>query len=294
MHGRSTRWYFAAAAIALLLAAFTAVLAQEGVQDAGVRFTWRMGESAGRRECLIDLAGKASLKLLEIPAGRFRMGSPEDEYEREDDEGPQTEVELTHTYWLGETEITQAQWEAVMGANPSNFRGAALPVDQVSWADARAFCERLSERTGLRFDLPTEAQWEHACRAGTQTRYSFGEAISGNQLNHDGRYSFGSTKTGGTSKTTPAKTFPPNALGLFDMHGNVWEWCADWYGPYSGGTVTDWTQPATGTERVIRGGAWSSLRKHTRSAARGRRPPETRRYNIGLRVCLPEMPEDAE
>jgi formylglycine-generating enzyme required for sulfatase activity len=168
----------------------------------------------------------------------------------------------------------------VMGNNLSHFRGATLPVERASWNDAQQFVQRLNELgvapAGFRFSLPTEAQWEYACRAGTTTAFSFGDTLTREQAN------FGVS----IGQTTEVGRFPANAWGLRDMHGNVSEWCQDWFGDYPSGAVTDPTGPSTGSFRVHRGGCWNSLDIHCRSASRSGIDPTSRRAIIGLRIAL--------
>jgi formylglycine-generating enzyme required for sulfatase activity len=221
-----------------------------------------------------------------VPAGTFQMGSRKSEVGRQNDEGPQTQVTFTEGFWMGETEVTQAQWEAVMGNNPSNFKGANLPVEMISWNDAMAFCERLSQRTGQQISLPTEARWEYACRGGMTTAFSFGVTISTDQANYDGKHPYGSGQQGVfRDRTTSVKLFDPNEWGLYGMHGNVWEWCEDWYGPYPGGSKTNYTGPASGDRRVFRGGSWYMGPERLRSAHRHWFARHDRYTSMGFRVC---------
>ena len=225
-----------------------------------------------------------NLEMASVCPGTFTMGSPANEPGRVNDEGPQTRVTLTRAFWLGQTEVTQAQWEALMGSNPSTFKGASRPVEQVSWNDAMAFCRKLTEREraagrlpkGYAYTLPTEAQWEYACRAGTTGLY----AGDGN-LDDMGWYEGNSGNT-----THPVGQKQPNTWGLYDMHGNVWEWCLDWYGNYPGGRVTDYAGPSTGTRRVFRGGGWGRGAAFCRSAFRFKGVPSFRFFILGLRVAL--------
>jgi formylglycine-generating enzyme required for sulfatase activity len=181
--------------------------------------------------------------------------------------------------------VTQAQWQAVMGSNPSYFQGKKLPVEQVSWEDCREFCSKLSERDGQRYRLPTEAEWEYACRAGTTTPFLFGETISTDQANYNGTYG-GGNKGQYRQKTTSVGTFPGNAFGLFEMHGNVWEWCEDWRGPYPQSEITDPKGPDNGDARVLRGGSWGMHPLWCRSASRFHDDPGCRDVNVGCRVVL--------
>jgi formylglycine-generating enzyme required for sulfatase activity len=184
------------------------------------------------------------IPLAFIPAGSFVMGSPEHEPDRSKTEGPQHEVTLA-AFWMAKTPITQAQWREVASwprvqralvSDPSHFKGDNRPVEQVSWLDAMEFCHRLSQRTGYKYTLPSEAQWEYACRAGTTTPFHFGDTISAELANYDGNYIYGQGSKGiYREQTTGVPSFPANAWGLHDMHGNVWEWCSDqWHGNYEG------------------------------------------------------------
>ena len=192
---------------------------------------------------------------------------------------------------MGATEVTQAQWQKVMGSKPSFFKGDELPVEQISWDGAVDFCKRLSEmpeekKAGRKYRLPTEAEWEYACRAGTTTPFHFGSQLNGRQANCDGTLPYGTdTKGPDLEKTSPIGTYPANAWGLYDMHGNVWEWCSDWSGEYPTGSVTDPIGPATGSLRVFRGGCWIKDAVLCRSAYRNGDVPPIRRF-LGFRVAL--------
>ena len=209
----------------------------------------------------ITIKNSISMKLRLIPPGEFMMGSPESEAGRDDDE-TQDQVRITKPFYLSATEVTQSQYQQVMGNNPSHRKGPNKPVDMVSWNDAMKFCRKLSVEEGVEYRLPTEAEWEYACRAGTTTAYSFGDNVS--QL---GKYAWYEDNSGNTTHAVGAKL--PNAWGLHDMHGNVWEWCQDWYGPYGRKRVLiDPTGPAQGIFRVLRGGSFSVQPEGVRSAFR--------------------------
>ena len=228
----------------------------------------------------------ASFKMVRIPAGEFTMGSPPTEPQRGSDER-QHPVRLSG-YWIGETEVTQALWDAVMGSNPSNFKGCDdCPVESVSWDDAQAFIRKLNKAAGgKRFRLPTEAEWEYAARAGTTTAFAFGDCLSTDQANYNGNYPLtGCPKGRYRQNPTAVKSFTPNAWGLYDMHGNVWEWCQDWYGDYPSGSVTDPKGPSSGSSRVLRGGGWSNDAQYCRSAFRSRYTPGNRSYYLGFRLA---------
>jgi formylglycine-generating enzyme required for sulfatase activity len=238
------------------------------------------------------LPKEVTLDVILVKPGTFTMGSPEDELGRQNDETAHS-VTIGRQFYLGLYEVTQRQYEAVMGVNPSEFKNPNNPVEGVSWNDAVAFCEKINtlEKTrlpeGLRMQLPTEAQWERACRAGNSTPFHTGPTIDSGDANFNGRTAYGGGKRGvDRRQTTPAGSFQPNAFGLYDMHGNVWEWCADWYGSYDPEPVLDPTGPATGTERVLRGGAWTNVAENCRSACRSHDPPGTRLPYIGFRVAV--------
>ena len=228
----------------------------------------------------LDLGNKAAMKLALIPAGKFLMGSLGDEPGRDEDEGPQREVVVSRPFYMGVHEVTQGQYEAVVGSNPSRFVDAAKPVESVSWDEAVEFCRRLSRRTHQAVALPTEAQWEYACRAGLKTRFGFGE--DDRQLATFARYSQGAEA--GTAAVGSKK---PSAWGLFDMHGNVWEWCGDWYASsYVNAAAQDPPGPLSGQWRVLRGGSWVNTWEACRCAARNKSAPDVRYNGIGFRVVV--------
>jgi formylglycine-generating enzyme required for sulfatase activity len=212
------------------------------------------------------------------------MGSSPGEKYRADDE-TQHEVTLTKGFYLGKHEVTQGQWEKVMGPNPSRFKWVTFPVETVSWDDTMLFCQKLTQMEkaagrlpeGWTYTLPTEAQWEYACRAGTKTAYSFGDEITPKQAN------FSEAKIG---KTTPVGTYPANTWGFHDMHGNVWEWCSDRLGDYPDGSASDPVGPSVGSARVFRGGCWDNGGRGMRSAFRYGDTPDFRYSILGFRLSL--------
>jgi sulfatase modifying factor 1 len=231
-----------------------------------------------------QMTNSLGMELRLIPAGKFIMGSPENEAGRLPRE-KQHEVTLSRSYYMGSTEVTQAQWKAVMGENPSFVEGDDHPVETIPWAKAIEFCRKLSEKEGAKYRLPTEAEWEYACRAGTTTPFYTGATITTDEANYDGRRSYDNGEKGEfRDETTPVASFAPNAWGLHDMTGNVREWCADWYGEYPTNAVTDPTGPADGTKRVIRGGCWMTAPAVSRSANRGGTEPVGWYFNFGFRV----------
>jgi formylglycine-generating enzyme required for sulfatase activity len=225
--------------------------------------------------------------MVKIPGGNFTMGSPSSEKNRGDDEGPQHLVRI-QPFFMGKYPVTQAQYQAIIGKNPSNFKGDDRPVEQVTWHDAVEFCARLSQKTGRQYRLPSEAEWEYACRAGTTTPFYFRETITPELANYDGNYIYGSGSKGKyRQKTTNVGSFKPNNFGLYDMHGNVWEWCADhWHGNYDGAPTdgSAWIEGGDASRRVLRGGSWDYNPVYCRSAYRGHLNPDFAYYYIGFRV----------
>ena len=209
------------------------------------------------------------------------MGSPASENDRDEDEFPQR-VTLAKSFYLGVTEVTQEQYRRVLEVNPSRFKCPQNPVESVSWKDAVQFCRKLSampaaKTAGHVYRLPTEAEWEYACRSGTTTAYGFGDDAS-----RLGDYGWFGSNSG--SKTHPVGEKKPNAWGLYGMHGNVWEWCQDWYGEYPSGSATDPTGATSGSYRVLRGGGWYGSARDCRSAYRNRNSPVYRSDDLGFRV----------
>jgi formylglycine-generating enzyme required for sulfatase activity len=217
------------------------------------------------------------IEMVWCPPGGFLMGSPEDEVDRFDNE-TQHRVTLTNGFWMAKTETTQGQWERVMGENPSGFSGEDLPVETVNWDDVQGWLEKMNEKaplpSGWKWALPTEAQWEYACRAGTERAFA-------GDLDEMAWYGENSGST-----TNPVGTKQANAWGLHDMHGNVWEWCSDWYGDYSSGSSSDPTGATTGDFRVFRGGSWLSVARGCRSAYRAGYSPDFRGRRLGFRPAL--------
>ena len=238
-----------------------------------------------------NLKNSIGIEFASIPAGKFLMGSPATEKERYPNEA-QHEVTLTQGFRMGVYEVTQAQYEQVMGKNPSYFKGATLPVETVSYDEALAFCKKLSDlpaekAAGRKYRLPTEAEWEYCCRAGTSTPFHFGNELNGTQANCDGTFPYGNTQKGPfLRETSPVGSYPPNAWGLYDMHGNVWEWCADRYGDYPKGPITDPLGSEVGSDCVLRGGGWFNLADYCRSAYRRRNVPSSRNGGSGFRLAL--------
>ena len=225
------------------------------------------GHAQDEAETIVNSIG---MKFRLIPAGRFLMGSNGGDA----DEQPIHAVRVSNSFYLGIYEVTQTQWRAVMGTSPSHFQGADRPVEQVSWNEAREFCRRLSEREGARYRLPTEAEWEYACRAGTATEWHWGDHWD-DTLNWVGPPTAGETK--------PVGGKPPNPWGLYDIYGNVWEWCEDLYAPYADVEQTD-PCAAVGRRRVCRGGGAYSIWRYARSAARGNGFADECDYHLGFRV----------
>ena len=242
---------------------------ESGEREAGTRQTIKIGD----QEC----------GFVWIPAGEFDMGSPSGEMLRNSGEN-QIHVKLTRGFWMLETEVAQGLYHEVMGTNPSYEKGEALPVDSVTYDDVVKFCEELTKRLpkGLTAELPTEAEWEYACRAGTTTRYNWGEESD------FGKANVGESLKGGS---TPVKSYPANAWGLYDMHGNVAEWVRDWHAPsyvgeYGSGPVVDPQGPKEGVNRVTRGGGWGAYAMVCRAAYRYWRVPYDSENDLGARIVL--------
>ncbi|MBX7222312.1 MAG: SUMF1/EgtB/PvdO family nonheme iron enzyme [Blastocatellia bacterium] len=232
-----------------------------------------------------ELAPGVKLEMVLLPGGTYLQGSPPHEKERGEEE-PQHEVTVSG-FAIGKFEVTQAQWEAVMGFNPSNFKGDNLPVEAVSWDEAVEFCARLTQKTGRLYRLPTESEWEYACRAGTTTPFAFGETVVSSVINDNGAYPYASAPKGeNRRKTTPVGSFPPNAWGLYDMHGNVWEWCQDWNDEkyYLESPKVNPQGARKGTHRMVRGGSLGNIGVYCRSANRFIFAPGSRFSAFGLRV----------
>jgi formylglycine-generating enzyme required for sulfatase activity len=221
------------------------------------------------------MVNSLDMPFVLIPAGEFLMGSADGD----DDEHPVHTVRISQPFYLGQYAVTQTQWQAVMGSNPSQFTGDLnRPVESVSWEDAQEFIRRLHAREdGATYRLPTEAEWEYAARAGSTTAYSFGD--DPRQLSE---YAWYSENSGG--QTHPVGQLKPSAWGLYDMHGNVWEWVQDWYGPYTAAAVVDPAGPPSGSARVIRGGGWDYDTSYCRSAYRNDATPGYRIDSLGFRL----------
>jgi eukaryotic-like serine/threonine-protein kinase len=243
-----------------------------------------------------DLGNGVVLDIVAIPGGSFTMGSPESEAGRYNFEGPQRTVTI-QPFYMGKYVVTQAQWQAVaklpqvkqgLEANPSRFKGANLPVEQVSWDDAVEFCARLSQLKGRTYRLPSEAEWEYACRAGTDTPFYFGETLTEDVANYNANYAYANGPKGKyRAKTTDVDVFPPNGFGLYDMHGNVWEWCADrWHESYQGAPTdgSAWLSRNDNDNRLLRGGSWDFYPRNCRSAFRLLSTLDLSNYGFGFRV----------
>ncbi|MEY2911157.1 MAG: hypothetical protein RLZZ184_466, partial [Cyanobacteriota bacterium] len=234
-----------------------------------------------------DLGNGVKLEMIAIPGGTFLMGSPASEAERQDYESPQHQVTVP-SFFMGKYPLTQAQYQVIIGNNPSYFKGNNRPVETVSWDDAVLFCQKLSQRTGKSYRLPSEAEWEYACRAGTKTPFSFGDNITPDLVNYDGYYPYKSAPKGKyRQQTTDVETFTPNSFGLYDMHGNVWEWCEDdWHENYINAPTdgSAWNSRSGSNTKVLRGGSWYNDAKGCRAACRAWISRDHRHYGWGFRV----------
>ena len=279
--------------------AFASVINNASGDPFAVVATPDSGGGASSNEVTVTLPGGVPLVMVKISAGTFQMGALASERGTSSPEQPQHQATLTSDYYMGKYLVTQGQWQAVMGTNPSYFSscGNSCPVEQVSWSDIRGtggFIEKLNAyltSTGQvgagKFRLPTEAEWERAARGGTQTRFSFGDALEcddacGACASAD-PYVWWCGNSGSTSH--PVGTKQANPYGLFDMHGNLWEWCEDWYGAYGSSAQTNPTGPTTGSSRVFRGGYWTYNLRGARSAFRNYGDPDLRNYGIGFRLA---------
>jgi formylglycine-generating enzyme required for sulfatase activity len=253
---------------------------------------------------LVSACPQKNSEMARVEGGTFTMGSPENEMEREDNE-VQHQVKVS-SFSMSKYPVTQKEYQEVMGTNPSHFKKDNLPVESVTWFDAIEYCNRRSQREGLTlaytvngtdvtwnknakgYRLPTEAEWEYACRAGTTVPFSTGNNITTDQANYNGGSPYRNNAEGEfREETTPVGSFAPNAYGLYDMNGNVCEWCWDWYGDYAGEAQTDPAGAVSGDTRVIRGGSWLSAAQLLRSACRADVDPVDRYYDIGFRVVRP-------
>lgn len=255
-------------------------------------------QSQGFIEPLLEVGDAIPLHMVLIPQGTFIMGSPENELEREDREGPQHEVSVP-AFFMGRYPITQAQWRAVvllpevnrrLELEPSQFKGENHPIEQISWHSAVEFCDRLAQHTQRPYRLPSEAEWEYACRAGTQSPFYFGGSITSELVNYDANYTYAEGLKGKyPAQTTAVDHYGiANAFGVSDMHGNVWEWCADhWHETYNGAPTDGsvWETTGDSTMRMLRGGSWYNAPSYFRSAKRLKMVPEYRYQDIGFRVA---------
>ncbi len=237
--------------------------------------------ASGSNTISIPVKNGISIDMVKVEAGTFMMGATSEMKDPYDDEKPVHQVTLTNDYYMGKYEVTQALWQAVMGSNPSNFKGDNLPVEEVSWNDCQEFISKLNSLTGRKFRLPTEAEWEYAARGGKKSRsYQY----SGSSNISDVAWYDGNS----VNKTHPVGTKQANELGIYDMTGNVWEWCSDWYGFYSSSSQTNPTGADSGSGRVCRGGSWYGNARYCRLSFRDCTPPDCRGYNLGLRLALSE------
>lgn len=237
------------------------------------------------RSFIQDLGNGVNLEMVQIPGGKYLMGSRD---ERCDWEFPEHEVILPN-FFMSKYPVTQEQYKAITGANPSMFKGDQLPVENVSWNNAVSFCEELAIKTGKSYTLPSETQWEYACRAGTGTAFYFGDSINSDLVNYNGNYSYGLVhKQNFRQKTVPVGSLMPNAYGLYDMHGNVYEWCLDdWHSNYNGApdNQNPWFS-RTSRWKVVRGGSWNTSPQDCRSTSRSLHMADSAYGDIGFRLVL--------
>ena len=242
------------------------------------------GESPPSALVHLDLAHNVPLTVALVPPGVFLMGSPDEEKDRYENESPRHSVTITRPFYLGIYPVTQRQWRARMGDNPSQFRGDARPVESVSWPECQSFCEDVAEKLGRPCRLPTEAEWEYACRAGTSTAFHTGE---GHKAMRKAGWCSYRGNSGSARETKPVGMFLPNAFGLYDMHGGVREWCLDDLRRYTKKAQIDPRGGETGSYRVVRGGSWYYSAEDSRAACRYSRPVDYHLDYYGFRVLLP-------
>ena len=237
--------------------------------------------ASGSNAISIPVKDGISIDMVKVEAGTFMMGATSEMKDPYSDEKPVHQVTLTNDYYMGKYEVTQALWQAVMGSNPSNFKGDNLPVETVNWNDCQEFISKLNSLTGRKFRLPTEAEWEYAARGGKKSR---GYQYSGSRKISDVAWYEGNSR----SKTHPVGRKQANELGIYDMSGNVWEWCSDWYGSYSSSSQTNPMGSDSGAKRVRRGGSWCHIARICRSSYRSGDAPDCRGLYLGLRLALSE------
>jgi formylglycine-generating enzyme required for sulfatase activity len=260
-------------AVTILVAAGMLAVATSRVLAPGPTSTW-------------FIEPQTRMELIAIDPGSFVMGSPIREAGRNADETPHR-VTVAKPFFVGRHEVTQTEWAMVMGKNPSHFRDCShCPVENVDFYEVAAFITKLNaQSTSMRYRLPTEAEWEYGCRAGTQTPFATGAHLTVDQANIDGRFPYaGESVTASSDKTRPVGSFAPNDWGLYDVHGNVWEWTSDWYGPYDPLVAVDPKGPDAGTARVIRGGSWRFDANSARCGLRYTHAPQDKGPSLGFRL----------
>lgn len=267
----------------LVILACAALLSIRRRAELGAEFE-AIGSDVGARGLPKRVRHKPTgMVLVLILPGQFTIGSPPSEEDRDGDE-QQREVEMESAFYLGETEVTVTVWKQIMGTVPREFQDDELPASGVSWHQARVFIDRMNQLGERGWRLPSEAEWEYACRAGTQTPFSFGDNITPEQVNYNGRYPYAGGERGlRRDRPIPVRSLPPNPWGLYEMHGNVWEWCEDLYQMHPEREAP--AMDTAGMPRVIRGGAWTSKGKQIRSAYRDGYPPASSGPKYGFRLA---------
>ena len=284
-------WMFLTSSMTLCLALSTSLSVVFGITDDATYgvvaeepiLTEPQTDPNTPKEKTIDMGNGITMEFIPIPAGEFDMGSPLTERDRDNDEGPVHRVKISRPFYMSKYEVTQEQYYAVAKSKPSRFKQEGRPVDSVSWDQANIFCRKLSEIKGGSYRLPTEAEWEYSCRAGSQDRFYFGDDPTYSQIEQ-----FAYCSENSDSATHPVGEKKPNPFGLYDMHGNVWEWCGDWYAAdyYQHSIAVDPHGPQKGKSRVLRGGGWFRSARYCRSANRSGLEPYYIRNHVGFRVVL--------